>query len=341
MIREEIILKYLNNQSTAEESVSVEKWAARNPLDFKLMEDIFIESSEAMDIQLFDIEAEWDSFMSKVEINESSFEQKENEAKIISIDQVSETKPVSLWRELRPALLTASLLFVVIVAYFLFPRNEIVHMAGVDGNELILPDDTKVSLEQNAVLTYPSSFDGKEKRIVKLEGVAEFDITPNPAKPFIVETNLAGVKVLGTIFRIDATNPKETGVENIEGLINFYDVVDDSKSVDVNKGESFVYDGSDFKETTPLPEPTFRTFPVPVVEKKSYSVREIVNYLYTISNGHTVHKGEDFDWNRRLEIDLDSTNFNKLLVELRMKASITLVKKNCADCYEIRRFRVR
>jgi hypothetical protein len=38
MIREEIILKYLNNQSTAEESVSVEKWAARNPLDFKLME---------------------------------------------------------------------------------------------------------------------------------------------------------------------------------------------------------------------------------------------------------------------------------------------------------------
>jgi len=337
MIQEEIILKYLNKEASAAESAMVESWAAKNPMDFQLMEDIFVTSSTVQDIQVFDLDAEWDAFMDAVEVQEDKEE--EHEATVVPMNPPVEAKTVSLWRELRPALLTASMLFIAIVAYFLYPRGEIVHLAEAQGDTITLPDNTVVSLDENAVVAYPRSFKNKEERIVKLTGIATFDITPDPDKPFIVETNLAGVRALGTIFEVDATDVAKTGVKNIEGLIRFFDVVEVEKSVDVKEGESFVYDGADFAETTPLPDPVFRTFKAPQIV--THSVREIVNYIYTISNGHAVPKGENFDWNRRIEVDLKTQDLQKLLREIQNKASVTLIKKDCSDCYEIRSFRVR
>ncbi len=340
MIQEEIILKYLNSDATAAESAMVESWAAQNPLDFRLMKDIYVTSSEIKDIKVFDVDQEWDAFMDLVDEVEDE-EEKQSEAKVVPLKTAIEAKEVSIWRELRPVLLTASLLMCAVVAYFLYPRGEITHLAQAAGETISLPDNTVVTLNENSIVKYPRSFDDKNERIVELTGIATFDITPNPDKPFIVETNLAGVRALGTVFEVDATDTSQTGVRNIEGLIRFFDVVDETKSVDVKEGESFTYDGSDFAETTPLPDPVFRTFEAPAPELPMYTVREVVNYIYRISNGHAVPKGEDFDWNKRIQVELKTLDLDKLLREVRMKASLTLIKKDCPDCYEIRRFRVR
>ncbi len=335
MIQEDLILKYLNKQCSAEEQSTVESWKAKNPSDFSLMEDIFNESSKAKNIKLFDVEAEWDAFMKLVEVEES---ESADDAKVIPLTQEKVEKPISLWRELRPALLTASMLLLVVCAYFLWPRNEITHLAQEDGQELMLPDETKVTLNPGSVLTYPRTFDDKKERVVILEGLATFDVTPNPDKPFIVQTALAGVQALGTIYEVDATDPKVTGVKNIEGLINFFDVVDTSKAVKVKKGESFSYDGSEFKETTPI-EPKILNFdPAPI---KLYTVREIMNRIFTLSNGHAVPNGNNFDWNKRIPVDIETENLKQLLDEVQEKASVTLIKTDCSDCYIIKSFRVR
>jgi len=347
MIREELILQYLNNELTPEQAKTVIAWAEQNPADFQLTRDIWELSSQSKDIKTFDLDEEWGSFLASMDESEISQETEEAsyssdntpEAITTEIFKEAPVVEISRWKEWRPALVAASMLFIVMVAYFLWPRTyEISHFANVDQDEVILPDDTKVTIDKNSTIAYPSSFDGQSKRIVKLDGIAVFDITPNPDQPFIVETSNSGVKALGTIFEVDATEPGLTGVENIEGLIRFFDIVEESKFKDVKEGESFVYDGSDFVETTPI-DPIIRRFEAPPLPKvTSYTVREIINYLYRISNGSATTVGDNFDYNKRITIELNTTNVEELIDKLDRTPNVVIDarKKDCRNCFEIR-----
>ncbi len=68
---------------------------------------------------------------------------------------------------------------------------------------LTLNDGTAVDLNSGSRLTYPSIFAGKERH-VKLEGEAMFDVEHNAEQPFIVETFVCDVTVLGTRFNVVA-----------------------------------------------------------------------------------------------------------------------------------------
>ena len=352
MIREELILQYLNNQASAADAQLVESWKKQNPEDFALMEEIWVESPAVKEIELFNVETEWDSFMAMVTTAEDSTDQSQNQSETKHIQLVPKQeeveakaeKPVSLWREWRPFAVAASLLAIVAVSYALWPRGDIQHLALIDQDQITLPDATIVTINEGSTVSYPRSFKNKNQRLVKLNGIATFDITPDPDKPFIVESNGVGVRALGTIFEVDASSTEQTGVKNIEGLIKFFEVEDNEKFVLVEEGQSFVHDGTGFKETTPLPDPIIREFIPPLPPKPEiplHSVREIVNYMRLISNGHVVPKGDDFDWNKKIRINLKTENLSKLIHELQNKASLTLIKKDCGDCYELRGFKVR
>lgn len=71
---------------------------------------------------------------------------------------------------------------------------------------LILPDGSRVWLNSNSKLTYPSHF-SSNVRGVALEGEGYFDVEHLNDKPFIVQANGTGIRVLGTEFNI-ATNNK-------------------------------------------------------------------------------------------------------------------------------------
>jgi len=64
-----------------------------------------------------------------------------------------------------------------------------------------LSDGSIITLNKNTVLNYPVSFKAKT-RTVKLKGEAFFKVTPNKAKPFIVDAGNVTVTVLGTAFNI-------------------------------------------------------------------------------------------------------------------------------------------
>lgn len=65
--------------------------------------------------------------------------------------------------------------------------------------EVILPDGTKVWLNNGATLKYPREFSEKERK-VHLDGEAYFEVTKNRHKPFTVQSDAMRVRVLGTIF---------------------------------------------------------------------------------------------------------------------------------------------
>ena len=67
--------------------------------------------------------------------------------------------------------------------------------------EVILPDGSKVTLNYNSKIIYPKEFIGNQRE-VELVGEAFFEVTPNAAQPFIIHTEQAAVKVLGTSFNV-------------------------------------------------------------------------------------------------------------------------------------------
>jgi hypothetical protein len=71
--------------------------------------------------------------------------------------------------------------------------------------QVMLPDGSKVWLNNASSLRYPTAFSGKSREVT-LNGEAYFEITKDAAKPFIVRVNELAVNVLGTTFNIMAYN---------------------------------------------------------------------------------------------------------------------------------------
>ncbi len=69
--------------------------------------------------------------------------------------------------------------------------------------QVTLPDETKVWLNAESSLRFPTSFTNKE-RSVQLTGEAYFEVTQNKNKPFLVKAGQTATRVLGTHFDIMA-----------------------------------------------------------------------------------------------------------------------------------------
>lgn len=102
------------------------------------------------------------------------------------------------------------------------PRKEIMHRVytTVGGDySLILSDGTRVWLNAETELKYPVLFIG-EKRVVKLDGEAYFEVFSDSTKPFIVETSEMQIRVLGTSFNTSAyQNEQEISTTLLTGRV--------------------------------------------------------------------------------------------------------------------------
>ena len=87
-------------------------------------------------------------------------------------------------------------------------RNRIITTVGGDYC-FILSDGTKVWLNAESELDFPVDFVGKE-RVVRLKGEAYFEVKPDAAHPFIVETRGVRTRALGTSFNIKAYDNEES-----------------------------------------------------------------------------------------------------------------------------------
>ena len=98
--------------------------------------------------------------------------------------------------------------------------NELIIPRGGE-NTVILADGTTVHLNAGSKLTYPVRFAGK-RRIVALEGEAYFDVAQDEAHPFVVQTHLGEVMVLGTAFNVNAyTSARVCYTTLVRGKVQF------------------------------------------------------------------------------------------------------------------------
>jgi ferric-dicitrate binding protein FerR (iron transport regulator) len=83
--------------------------------------------------------------------------------------------------------------------------------------QLVLPDGTKVWLNAESSIKFPSTFEGAKERTITITGESYLEVAPDKTKPFFVKTNSTQIQVLGTSFNInsykDELNEKTTLVE--------------------------------------------------------------------------------------------------------------------------------
>lgn len=83
---------------------------------------------------------------------------------------------------------------------------------------IVLADGTKVWLNAESELEFPSRFEGDE-RIVYLKGEAFFEVTKDKKHPFVVKNDYFSTKVLGTVFNIRAFGKDDANVVLVSGKV--------------------------------------------------------------------------------------------------------------------------
>ncbi|TDS13837.1 FecR family protein [Sphingobacterium paludis] len=114
---------------------------------------------------------------------------------------------------------------------------------------ITLPDSSRVWLNANSTLSVDAGY-GTSVRQMQLEGEAFFDVSPDPAKPFVVKTKHIKIQVLGTAFNIQAyaaTEKFRVGVAH--GKVAVWDHAEQELN-QLTKGQVLSYDIHNGESTT-------------------------------------------------------------------------------------------
>lgn len=97
--------------------------------------------------------------------------------------------------------------------------------------QIDLPDGSKVWLNSESTLVMPGQFKGKTRGVF-LVGEAFFEVARNPQRPFLVNTQLLTVKVLGTSFSVsNYENDPEISTCLLEGSVELLNKEAPGKSI--------------------------------------------------------------------------------------------------------------
>jgi len=105
---------------------------------------------------------------------------------------------------------------------------------------IVLPDQTMVTLNAESRLIYPDHFTDYE-RSVELHGEALFEVVSDHARPFMVKTKNMNIRVLGTVFdvkeyEVDVTSSVSVATGKVEvGLADGKVMLEQNQQVKMNK----------------------------------------------------------------------------------------------------------
>ena len=169
----------------------------------------------------------------------------------LDIGQVKRTRFVP-WQKIgRIAAVALLFLTTSVASYYVYndlnaPKNvALCRMEVPQGSQskVVLSDGTEVCLNSGSILEYEPGFGRTGTREVRLVGEGYFQVSKDPAKPFIVHTNDIHVKVLGTVFNMRAySNDYVIEVSLIEGKVNVFSQSETSGNVILRPNERLTYD---------------------------------------------------------------------------------------------------
>lgn len=205
-----LISKQLSGTLSEKESVQLKEWTSENSANASLRKQV---------------EKSWENanhYKSNLEVNEDAAW--ESIMGKLNQDVVNpaptKTKVIPLWK--RPLSIAATLLLLIAGSWFFINNSaeEIMNYstANNETKNFVLPDGSKVTLNENSELTYDAN---AGNRLLNLSGEGFFEVTHNKEKPFIVNAHGTTTTVLGTVFNVDANIKDQVEVTLMEGKVSF------------------------------------------------------------------------------------------------------------------------
>lgn len=228
---EDIIAKFLAGEATLEEKQLLEEWKSlnsSNSREFDQMSMLFTESASLRK----DVNVNADLAWSKVKSG------------------IHQSKPVVIPMQSglnRTVWLRIAAVFVLIavfgaVLYFsLQPlsSSNVEFATGDSTQKTMLPDGSEITLNKNSSIQYASA-SYSNKRIIKLQGEAFFDVKHDEKIPFVVEVGTLQVQDIGTSFNVKAyRNSGIVIVSVVSGEVKI--LAADDKSILLAAGEEASY----------------------------------------------------------------------------------------------------
>lgn len=204
-INDDIKNRFLSGECTDEELVMLRDWMKANPEEAR---------------ELFGMERLYDEMKAQSMPKEKILlaEHKMTERIEAMQAELHHAHIVRMWRR-AAAIVVVCVLTGMAWMYLqhraFFKPEMVVAMASAENDTTVtLPDGTKVWLNKLASIQYPKDFEGEERKVL-LDGEGYFEVTKNSHKPFIVESDVMSVRVLGTIFNFKVEKAKQRAVVSL------------------------------------------------------------------------------------------------------------------------------
>ncbi|MBX3239452.1 MAG: FecR domain-containing protein [Chitinophagaceae bacterium] len=221
-----LLAKYFADEANAEEEQEVYAWMEAGEENLRYFEGLMRvwEKSREMSQLEIDENQAWKTFRSNY------------------IDKpVSRMRqPLKLW--LRVVAAALIILAGSWLGYLLFQKEQTTSVSLLTENNVrvdTLPDRSVVTLNKSTELSY-KKIPGSGKRMVSLKGEAFFDVTPDTENPFVITTEKAVIKVVGTSFNIK-TDAGHTAVIVSTGIVQ---VTRGDQQIELYAGERIIVDDS-------------------------------------------------------------------------------------------------
>ncbi len=229
---DDLIGKVLSHEATTEEIREMEQWrkaSAENEKYYLDMELIFSKASGSRVKIDFDTDAAWRKVKDKLS--------KQTETKTVVITQPGRSNWTALGMAAGIVLLITAGIFTW--RWFNHPTRTMAIATNNQVRQDTLPDGSTAFLNKNSSVTF--EYSPREKtRKVKLEGEGFFDVKHEEEKPFVIETDEALIRDLGTSFNIKSYPDKDTIEVVVQtGVVQFYTLKDPGMTI--NAGETGFY----------------------------------------------------------------------------------------------------
>lgn len=267
IVSEELLFRHFANDVSEEENTHVENWineSEKNRLEYERIHIFYLDMKALNSLQ-----------SSKHRYNTELAWQKVKEKNSI-VGTIPSGFQINIsFNALKVAAML--LIFIGMAMWFTYDTVYKVNMTTSSAldltKELKLTDGSIITLNSYSQLVYPDKFQ-EEDRSVKLLGEAYFNISHDPKRPFIIETDELQIKVLGTSFNVNASKDTSKIVISVDtgrvlvssalqrelleaGMVGIYDKNTKklSKLMSTKSGiESFWLKKSLYFDSTPLVE---------------------------------------------------------------------------------------
>ena len=194
-----ILSKHFDGESTPEEELLVQQFKHEHPEEYHRLQAFWAKRN----IQLIDFDTS------------QAWQQVEGKAQ--------QPKRKRMYVYLRRTASVAAVFLLMALGYYVFTppaNNQIWHELSTQQlkDTIELADGSVVYLNQQASFSYPQTFE-PDKREVRLEGEAFFEVAKDAQRPFIINTTHADIRVLGTSFNIN-TDADQTEVSVTTGKVS-------------------------------------------------------------------------------------------------------------------------